>query len=105
MFKNEKKGDGKVAMGESPGRKAFKERKEAEYDRNLSRIVAGRDKAEQVGMQKDVQAPSPTKKISHNLVKGTRAVIEISDRGIKTGERTLDFELSPTRAKNLTTIH
>ncbi len=76
-------------VGESPVRKVFKDRKEAEYERNLRRIVGGQVNV----LEKDVQVPSPTKKIVQNLSlkTGTRAVIEISDRGIKTGERTLDF--------------
>jgi hypothetical protein len=53
---------------------------------------------------------SPTKKTLGNLKtadqqrKGTKAIIEISDRGIKAGQQIIDFELSGKKGKNLGSI-
>lgn len=45
-----------------------------------------------------------TLKTADNQRKGTKAIIEISDRGIKAGQQIIDFELSGKKGKNLGSI-
>jgi hypothetical protein len=56
------------------------------------------------------EASSPVKKAlgalktADNQRKGTKAIIEISDRGIKAGQQIIEFELSGKKGKNLGSI-
>lgn len=91
------------------------DRKEAEYERNLHKYLPKETSSQQKFYQaKEAvvgESPSPTKRSTLNGVKtmdqgrkGTRAIIEISDRGIKAGEKIVEFELSGRKGKNLGSI-
>jgi hypothetical protein len=51
-----------------------------------------------------MKKPLGTLKTADNQRKGTKAIIEISDRGIKAGQQIIEFELSGKKGKNLGSI-
>ncbi len=93
---------------------SFQDRKETEYQINLHKYFpkenASQEKFYPAKALTGNMNESPTKKTLGNLKtadqqrKGTKAIIEISDRGIKAGQQIIDFELSGKKGKNLGSI-
>jgi hypothetical protein len=85
----------RVASSHNYNQLPFHDRKEAEYERNLEKYYP-----------KDSPSPSPTKANRQNgqQNKGTKAIIEISNKGVKTNEKIIEFELTNRKGKNLGAI-
>lgn len=65
---------GRIVSSHNYNKVSYYERKDAEYERNLEKYYPK-------------EVPSPTKKVVNSQSKGTRAVIEISNKGVKANEK------------------
>lgn len=73
----------------------FQHRKEAEYQRNLDRYYPKDSPGSSA-------SPSPQRKGQVKVqTKGTRAVIEISNKGVRANEKIIEFELNNKKGKNV----
>lgn len=87
----------RVASSHNYNKIPFHDRKEAEYERNLEKYYP---------KESPSPSPSPTKlnrQDSQNN-KGTKAIIEISNKGVKANEKIIEFELTSRKGKNLGSI-
>ena len=70
----------------------FRNRKEAEYERNLEKYYP----------KEVVDSPSPQRKgQGRTQNKGTRAIIEISNKGVRANEKIIEFELTNKKGRNV----
>ena len=85
LYKNQREPQHRSAASLNYNKVRHYDRKEAEYERNLEKYYPRQDPV------------SPMKKPS----KGTKAVIEISNKGVRANQQIIDFELHNKRGKHV----